>query len=173
MTNDASSATLFECNSCGNLGIGQDEMICCDEAMKRVSDENIGVSEPSLDQLMRTVFDMSKTELDICLCVMEGGEQTVAELTEQIDYDQSVVSRHLNHLADLGVIDKRRRILKEGGQVYVYTPNDPAVVKRNLLGAFTLWVQESTSLIDSLSRQKVEAMVETDTRDPQWRIYQE
>ena len=173
MTNEVSSATLFECDSCGNLGIGQEGIICCDTAMTRVSDENIGVSEPSLNQLMRTVFDMSETELDICLCVMEGGEQTVAELAEQIDYDRSVVSRHLNHLADLGVVDKQRRILKEGGQVYVYTPNDPAAVRRNLLGAFIFWVQGATSLIDSLSREKVEAIVKTDAEDPQWKIYQE
>jgi len=97
----------------------------------------------------------------------------VAELAEQVDYDRSVVSRHLNHLADLGVVDKQRRILKEGGQVYVYTPNDPAAVRRNLLGAFILWVQEATSLIDSLSRKKVEAIVKTDTGDAQWKIYQE
>jgi len=173
MTRDTSATTLFECDSCGNLGIGQNEIICCDSAMKRVSDENICASKPSLDQLMRTVFDMSETELDICLCVMEGGEQTVAELAEQVDYDRSVVSRHLNHLADLGVVDKQRRILKEGGQVYVYTPNDPAVVRRNLLGAFILWVQESSSLIDSLSREKVEAVVKSDAQNPQWMIYQE
>ena len=173
MTNEVSSATLFECDSCGNLGVGQEGIICCNKAMKRVSDENIGVSEPSLNQLMRTVFDMSETELDICLCVMEGGEQTVAELAEQIDYDRSVVSRHLNHLADLGVVDKQRRVLKEGGQIYVYTPNDPAAVRRNLLGAFIFWVQGATSLIDSLSRKKVEAIVKTDTEDPQWKIYQE
>jgi predicted transcriptional regulator len=173
MTNDAPSATLYKCDSCGNLGIGQDGMICCDNAMERVSDENVGVSEPSIDQLLRIVFDMSETELDICLCVMEGGEQTVAELAEQVDYDRSVVSRHLNHLADLGVVDKRRRILKEGGQVYVYTPNDPAAVRRNLVGAFTIWAQKATSLIDSLSRQKVEAIVKTNTQDPQSKIYQE
>lgn len=173
MTDNPSSATLFECDSCGNLAIGQEEIVCCGEAMKRVSNENIGVSEPSLNQLMRTVFDMSETELDICLCVMEGGEQTVAELAEKVDYDRSVVSRHLNHLVDLGVVDKQRRILKEGGHIYVYTPTDPAVVRRNLLGAFIFWIQGATSLIDSLSREKVEAIVKADAQDPQWEIYKE
>lgn len=173
MRSSPSSARLFECVSCGNLGLGQGEIVCCDGAMKPTTDEDFGVSQPSLEELMRTVFDMSKTELDICLCVMEGGGQTVAELAAEVDYDRSVVSRHLNHLVDLGVVDKRRRLLAEGGQVYVYTPNEPDVVRRSLTGAFVTWVQEATSLIDSLSRDKVEAIVETDTDDPQWKIYQE
>ena len=173
MTNEVSSATLFECDSCGNLGIGQEEIICCDTEMTRLSNKDTSINEPSLNQLMQTAFDMSETELDICLCVMEGGEQTVAELAEQIEYDRSVVYRHLNHLSDLGVVDKQRRILKEGGQVYVYAPNSPAAVRRNLSRAFIFWVQGATSLIDSLSREKVEAMVKTDAEDPQWKIYQE
>lgn len=141
--------------------------------MEPASNDDFSVSEPSLDELLRTVFDMSETELDVCLCVMEGGEQTVAELAEQVDYDRSVVSRHLNHLVDLGVVDKRRRLLKEGGHVYVYVPNDPEVVRRSLAGAFATWVQEATALIDSLSREKVEAIVEADAESPQWRIYRE
>lgn len=173
MRSPPSAAEIFECVSCGNLGLGQGEMVCCDKPMKPASDEDVGVSQPSLDEVMRTVFDMSETELDICLCVMEGGEQTVTELAEQVDYDRSVVSRHLNHLADLGVVDKHRRLLKEGGQVYVYAPNEPDVVRRSLAGAFVTWAQEATSLIDSLSREKAEAMVESDTQDPQWKIYRE
>jgi predicted transcriptional regulator len=173
MTSDAHSATLFECESCGNLGVGRGDIVCCDSPMERAGGDDTGVEKPSLDQLMRTVFDMSETELDICLCVMEGGEQTVSELAERIGYDRSVVSRHLNHLADLGVVDKRRRLLKEGGQVYVYTPTDPAAVRRSLSGAFAVWVQEAASLIESLSREKVETMVDADERDPKWTLYRE
>jgi predicted transcriptional regulator len=141
--------------------------------MESTTRDAVGVSQPSLDDVMRTVFGMSETELDVCLCVMEGGEQTVAELADRIDYDRSVVSRHLNHLAELGVVTKQRRLRKEGGQVYVYSPTDPASVRRNLAAAFVVWAQEATSLIQSLSREKAEAMVERDTQDPQWQIYQE
>jgi predicted transcriptional regulator len=170
---DSSSAELLECGSCGNLGFGQGGMVCCDSAMEPVDGDGDGVTRPSFEELVRTVFDMSETELDICLCVMEGGDRTVAELAREVEYDRSVVSRHLNHLVDLGVVDRHRRLLEEGGQVYVYTPNEPDVVRRNLAGAFVAWVRDATSLIESLRREKVEAMVEDNARDPQWEIYRE
>ncbi|ELY91147.1 ArsR family transcriptional regulator [Natrinema altunense] len=168
-----STVETFECPSCGNLGFGRGEIVCCDRPMERVTDADVGVTQPDLDEVMRSIFGMSETELDICLCVMEGGEQTVSELAEQVEYDRSVVSRHLNHLADLGVVDKHRRLLKEGGQVYIYAPKDPDAVRHALAGAFVTWAREALSLIDSLSREKTESMVDRETQDAQWRIYQE
>jgi predicted transcriptional regulator len=115
---------------------------------------------------------MSETELDFCLCVMEGGERSVDELAEQIGYDRSVVARHLNHLVELGVLEKRRRLLKQGGDVYVYAPLDPDEVRRNFTEQFLRWVAHAAPLLAELRRDKVEAIVETATEDPEWRIYQ-
>lgn len=173
MDDPETPATLFECGSCGNVGLGRGEMSCCDRPMQPVSVEEPAVARPSLADLLRTVFDMSETELDICLCVMEGGELTVAELAEQTDYDRSVVSRHLGHLVDLGALDRRRRLLERGGHVYVYSPNDAEAVRRSFREAFLGWLQRANALVDELSREKVEAIVETDSPAPQWRIYRE
>jgi predicted transcriptional regulator len=173
MKNGAAAASLLECDSCGNLGIGEGEVVCCDQPMSRVGGDQDGVSEPSIEHLMQTVFGMSESELDICLCVMAAGEQTVSDLAATVDYDRSVVSRHLNHLADLGVVEKQRRLLKQGGHVYVYAPTEPATVRRSLKGAFLTWAQEAVTRIDSLSKDKVAAMVESEAETPQWKIYQE
>lgn len=171
MVRPSSSVELLECHSCGNLGFGTGEISCCDRAMEPAEATSTAVNQPSLADVMRMVHGMSPTELDICLCVMEGGALTVSELAEQIDYDRSVVSRHLNHLVDLGVIGKQRRLLEGGGQVYIYTPNDPDVVRRQLVGSFMNWVKEATSLVDAVSRDKVEAIVDADTDDPKWKLY--
>lgn len=173
MAQPPSSVRLYECASCGNLGFGRDGVVCCDREMTPAADTSFGVTQPTLPDMLGTVFNMSETELDICLCVMEGGEQTVADLAEQVEYDRSVVNRHLNHLVELGVLDKHRRILKAGGEVHVYRPKGPEEVRRSLIGAFMGWVQQATPLLESLSREKVEAIVESDAEDPQWRIYQE
>ncbi len=167
-----SNAELFECGTCGNLGLGQGAPTCCEGAMEPVSDDDFGASQPSLEDVLRSVFEMSETELDICLCVMEGGEQTVPDLAAQIDYDRSVISRHLRHLVELGILDRRRRLLEDGGQVYVYVPQPPDVVKRNLQRALLTWTRQATALVDSLSRHKVEAMVEHTGDEPQWKLYQ-
>lgn len=141
-------------------------MVCCGTPMEPAGEGGAGVAAPTLEELVGTVFDISETELDVCLCVMEDGEQTAAELAERIEYDRSVVSRHLNHLAELGVVEKRRRILDDGGQVYVYSPEEPAVVRERLAGAFLAWAREATSLIESLSREKVAALLDSDAEPP-------
>lgn len=167
-----SDPALLKCNSCGNLGFGQGPIICCETRMQPVDDADVTVEEPSLEELLRTVFDMSETELDICLCVMEGGELTVPKLAEEVEYDRSVVARHLDHLVDLGVIDKRRRLLEDGGHIYVYTPNEPDQVSRRLTRAFASWVRDAAPLIESITREKVESIVENDAETPEWKIYQ-
>ena len=173
MVQPSLAVDILRCSECGNLAIGQDEIWCCDSSMDSVRSNGSGINQPALQEVTQTVFGMSKTELDLCLCVMEGGELTVMELAEQVDLDRSVVSRHLNHLVELGVIDKQRLIRKEGGHVYIYTPNEPDTVRRNLTRAFLVWVHEATSLLDSLTRDKVEAMVEADKPDPNWKVYRE
>lgn len=83
-----------------------------------------------------------------------------------------MVSRHLNHLADLGVVEKHRRLLEEGGHVYVYTPTGPEVVRDRFTQLFLWWVQLATEQLDALRREKVEAIVDAGKREPEWRIYQ-
>lgn len=170
---DATQSTgLFECDACGNVGLGQGEIRCCGRPMRAVEEEDAPFVQPTLEELLRTVFDMSATELDVCLCVMEGGELTAKQLAEQIDYDRSVVARHLNHLVEIGVLEKRRRLLEGGGHVYVYSPVGPDAVRRSFEELFRQWVGQAASLVDGVRREKVEALVEADLGDPQWTIYQ-
>lgn len=166
------STGVFECQNCGNVGLGDGEIQCCDEAMQPIEREGTATESPSLDELLRTVFDMSETELDVCLCVMEGGELTVAELADEIDYDRSVISRHLSHLVELSVLEKQRRLLKQGGDVYVYTPVDPDIVRERIKRLFVQWVKRAGPRLDELHRKKVEAIVGTESKAPQWKIYQ-
>jgi predicted transcriptional regulator len=130
------------------------------------------ISEPTLEDLLKSVFDMSETELEVCLCVMEGGEITTQELADQIDYDRSVVTRHLNHLAELGVIKKHRRLLREGGRVHVYKPVPPEQVRQRLAEAFATWVHGATKQIAALQKKKVASIAASDD-DPSWRIFRE
>ena len=171
------SPALFECEHCGNLGIGQGSIRCCGAVMTSASRtettaESSPVEAPTLADLLRTVFDMSDTELEICLCVMEEGDLTVSELADRIGYDRSVVSRHLNHLADLGVIDKQRRILERGGQTYVYTPVEPDTVRTQLRSAFVGWTRVGLEELATLEREKIESIADTDG-DATWEIFRE
>jgi len=187
---------LVECSDCGALAVGGDEVGCCGSAMvpagrtaadatdARVTGtappaddpgrpvEATEPPDPDLDQLLRVVFGMSPAELDVCLCVMEHGTVSVAELTERVDYDRSVVARHLNHLADLGVVEKRRQILDRGGDAYVYSPEPPEAVRRRFRETFLRWAAAGVDRIDDLSREKVEGIAEAESAT-EWTVFRE
>ncbi|SHG40232.1 MarR family transcriptional regulator [Halobaculum gomorrense] len=182
---------LFECDDCGALSVGSGGISCCGSAMAQIDsagDAGSGrdpaddrdsaaaepIPEPALDDLLRVVFGMSPAELDVCLCVMEGGTLTVAELTDRVDYDRSVVARHLNHLASLGVVKKRRQILDRGGDVYAYSPEPPEAVRRRFHEVFLSWAATATDKIDELSREKVEGIADADAGSAtQWTVFRE
>jgi predicted transcriptional regulator len=167
----ADSPKLVSCDDCGNVAVGSGPITCCDAPMT-TTDPADGVDEPDLSNLLNDVFGMSDSELDVCLCVMEGGTMSVNELTERIDYDRSVVARHLNHLAALGVVEKQRRLIEQGGHVYVYRPVDPAVVRERLTAAFATWVRGATERIGALRREKVESIADADD-EPAWKLFRE
>jgi len=173
MTNADGGTGLFECRTCGGVTIGQNRPDCCGGAMTDINTAETAVAAPSLETLLQTVFDMSGTELDVCLCVMEGGELTVAKMADRIGYDRSVIARHLNHLADLGVVEKRRRIRPEGGHVYVYVPEPPETVREQLREEFLSWVVLATGQLNSLQREKVEAITDAATDERQWTVFRE
>lgn len=130
-----------------------------------------GVKRPELEGLLRFVFGMSLSELDVCLCVMEVGETTIREVAERLDVDRSLVSRHLNHLVEVGVLEKRRRIRKGGGHVYLFTPNSVEEVRQGFKLGLYAWMEEALQQVDTLSREKVESMVDRTDEVDEWRIY--
>lgn len=165
------SPTVRCCDTCGNLGVGTDSIRCCETIMSPVEPVD-AVAEPELADLLRNVFQMSDAELEVCLCVMEGGTLTVKELAEQIDYDRSVIARHLNHLAELGVVEKQRQLLKQGGHVYMYKPVDPETVRSRLTAAFLTWVSGATGEIATLREEKVASIAESDG-ETAWTLFRD
>ena len=165
------SPELLSCDDCDTLAVGTGPVTCCGAAMTPTASVD-AVAEPELEDLLRDVFEMSDTELEVCLCVMEGGTMTVNELADRIDLDRSVVARHLNHLAALGVVGKRRRLIEDGGHVYVYRPVEPEVVRRRLTAAFGTWVRGATERLAALRREKVASIADVDG-DPAWTLFRD
>jgi predicted transcriptional regulator len=169
MDSDDADVRVVECDSCGTVAVGDGTPRCCGELME--PQEGKGpVESPTTAELLGTVFGMSDTELELCLCVMEGGELTVRELADETDYDRSVVARHLNHLADLGVVEKRRRLIESGGHVYVYVPVPAETVRERLRAPFLAWVAAAADRLGELQREKVEAIAASEG-DPTWAVF--
>jgi predicted transcriptional regulator len=157
---DAEESTIMECPDCETITLGgaDGRSRCCDEHRHPIETEDVEIEPPALEDILGMVFGMNETELDVCLCVMDVGEATTSEIATELGVDRSHVSRHLNHLVDLGVLEKRERLLEAGGRVNVYTPASLETVRRNFTLGLLAWFDEAVDVIEGISREKVEAI---------------
>jgi len=160
---------VFECRECGSVSFGDSETTCCGAEM--ASTDATPVKHPELAVVLREVFGISRTGLTICVCLMEEGDSTAADLAELLDIDRSTVARQLNHLVEIGLLDKRQRLLTDGGYVYVYSPVDVEEVRTRLTVGLYAWVSEALDLVEEINRQKVQALARSDGGEEKSGIY--
>lgn len=172
---DAEALTIMECPDCETITLGRadDRSQCCDRRPRPVESTDVEIEPPELEDLLGMVFGMNETELEVCLCVMDVGEATTRDIAAELDVDRSHVSRHLNHLVHLGVLEKRERLLEAGGRVNVYTPASLETVRRNFTLGLLAWFTEAVDVIEGLSREKVAAIQELADGPSEFTIYQD
>lgn len=158
---------VYRCGSCDRLVMMSEEVSgseCCGNGLERVEEGAVEttVKNPEADDVLRDIFGLGETTLNICFCVIDQEGATVTEVAEEMDMDRSAVSRHMNRLVEAGILIQNERNLKQGGVVHVYTHEDPEKVKRKLsLGAY-FWTAKVIVLIDELNDKKMEAMMDSD-----------
>jgi predicted transcriptional regulator len=172
---DTERLTVVECADCDTITLGHvdDRSRCCRSRLHSVETGSVEIEPPELEDILGIVFGMNETELDVCLCVMDVGEATTSEIAAELEVDRSHVSRHLNHLVDLGVLEKRERLLEAGGRVNVYTPASLETVRRNFTLGLVAWFDEAVDVIEGMSREKVEAIEELADHPSDVTIYQD
>jgi len=135
---------------------------CCGQGLERVAEDEIRaeVNEPDSGNVLKDMFGLGETSLNVCFCVIDKEGATVSEVAEEMDIDRSAVSRHMNTLVDNGILKREERNLKQGGVVHIYTHEDPEVVKERLaIGSF-FWASKAIELINDLNDEKMEAMMD-------------
>lgn len=148
----------YECSSCGSLG-RHERAQCCGEPREPL-DATATYDPPSVEQVANAVFDISSTELAVCKAIMEEDEATIDDLTAKIPRERTSILRHLNHLVELGVVEKKSRVRRAGGRVNVYTSVPVEEVYRAFrLGLYT-WLEDAEAMVDELSQEKFEGMIE-------------
>lgn len=132
--------TVFECPNCDNtvLALGRDDppMSCHDESMKPVTDVEMRVKPPDVRQVLLDAFGLPKTGLDSCLCVIGEGPLSASEVADMLGYDRSTVTRYLNKLVELGLLQRTELNREEGGVVKAYHSVDLERMRRETLVGF-------------------------------------
>lgn len=153
---------VYECSGCDNvvLAIQPCDLDCCDGEMERVESIETGIREPELKRVLNQVFGMSDVEKEMCVYLMSEGDSTIPEIAESFDLDRSSVSRYVNHLVDIGVLQKSTRNLKEGGHINVYSHHEPRDVQRIFKLGLYRWAAMAMELVDEMNREKFRATID-------------
>ena len=159
------NVAVYRCDSCGELMMASEEAAdegCCGEGLEKVDTESMEteINDPDAESVLRDMFGLGETSLNICFCVIENEGATVSEVADEMGIDRSAVSRHMKRLVETGILRRQERNLKQGGVVHIYAHEDPEVVKERLaVGAF-LWTSQVVELISELNDEKMEAMMD-------------
>jgi len=166
---DSSRYDLFECPDCDNvvLALGRDDppMSCHDEPMKRVTDTEMTVKPPDIKQVLLQAFGLPKAGLDICLCVIGEGPLSASEVADSLGYDRSTITRYLNKLVELGLLQQSELNREGGGVVKVYHSVDLERMRRETLIGFYVWAGEAGALIEDANLTKQDYLDENPDRE--------
>jgi predicted transcriptional regulator len=150
--------SAYSCSECGSVVLDDRRRECCGEEMNSI--EMDAVSRPELESLLPQVFDISQRGIDIAVYLMDEGQATTDDISTALDINRTTVSRQLNQLRELGVVEYGEQSLKEGGRVHVYTPASLEKVRRRHREGFLDWATTVLSLLDEIDQQKLAAASE-------------
>ncbi|SHH49500.1 helix-turn-helix domain-containing protein [Halobaculum gomorrense] len=161
--------TILECTHCDNtvLSLGRDgaSMTCHGEPMEPVTDPEMDVRRPDVRQVLLQAFGLPKAGLDICLRVIGDGPLPASDVADALGYDRSTVTRYLNELVELGLLQRAELNREGGGVVNVYHSVDLERMRRESLVGFFVWAGEAATLIEEANLTKRRYLEESPDRE--------
>lgn len=151
----SSEHEIFECPECDNivltLGSEDPSMTCHGEPMNRVSDAEMDVQSPDVEDVFFQAFDLPKTGLDVRGCVIDDGPLSANEIADALGYDRSTVTRYLNDLVELDLLQRSSLNREGGGVVNVYHSAEYDQRRRVTLIGFYLWAGKAAELVEEVN----------------------
>jgi len=166
LTNDQSIEDefygIYECESCPNICLTvrdpSDPMSCHDEPMRRVTRCSIDVQTPEVQSVLLEAFDLPKSGIDICMCVIGQRMASASQVADLLGYERSTITRYLNKLVKIGMLDRRQLNREDGGVVNIYMGLPIEEVKRETIVGFYVWAGEAAKLIEAANLKKEEQL---------------
>jgi predicted transcriptional regulator len=134
---------------------------CARDRWTVIEDPGVEVTDPDLEQVLRTVFGVSPLGIEVCLWLMDAGEASSREVADAVEADRSTVVRHLKHLSAVGVLDADQRIHPDGGRVTVFRTEPAEVVRRRFAVGLYAWMAVAVRLVDDLTEEKLRDIGQT------------
>ena len=104
--------------------------------------------EPTFSQILKCVFGITPSEVEVYLALFRHPESGVDEIADLIHKDRSGVYRSLQSLLEKGLVERDYRILKQGGYKYLYQPVPLEELKEKLKKELRLWFEKLNEIVD-------------------------
>jgi len=151
---------IYECIECENIVFTVhtevEQLSCHGEKMNEIAEWDLTVNPPELRQVLLEAFGLPKVGIDICLCVVGEGPMSPSDVADRLDYDRSTISKYLNQLVDIGLLEKSQLNRKSGGYVNVYHGGNIDRLHREMLVGFYAWAGEAAALIEEANEAKAQ-----------------
>jgi len=135
-------------------------MSCHGEPMRRVTRCSIDVQTPEVQSVLLEAFDLPKSGIDICMCVIGQRVASASQVADLLGYERSTVTRYLNKLVEIGMLDRHQLNREDGGVVNIYMGLPIEEVKRETIVGFYVWAGEAAKLIEAANLKKEEQLDE-------------
>lgn len=115
------------------------------------ADINLGTFAPTMADVMDAVYDLGPAKREAFQALRANPGSTTRELSEVLDRDRSNINRSLTTLMETGLVIRRRRLLREGGYVYQYSPRSPVEVEVLMQTILTKWAEAASVRVSEFS----------------------
>ncbi len=115
------------------------------------TDVALGEFAPTMADVMEAVYDLGPAKREAFQALRANPGSTTRELSEVLSRDRSNVNRSLTALMETGLVTRRRRLLREGGYVYQYTPRSPVEIEVLLQTVLTKWSEAASERVSEFS----------------------
>lgn len=149
---------IYECQTCPNICLTirdpTETMACHGKPMRRVRTCSIDVQTPEVESVLLNAFGLPKPGIDICMCVIGQRAASASQVAKKLEYDRSTVTRYLNKLVEIGLLDRRQLNREDGGIVNVYMGLPMKDIKQESIIGFYVWAGEAAKLIEAANLRK-------------------
>ena len=98
--------------------------------------------------ILKCLLNLTQSEVEVYFALHEYPNKSVDELAEIMGKDRSGVYRSLQNLLEKGLVSREYRILKHGGDKYLYIPVPIDDLKLRLKEELNKWFQVLSEVVE-------------------------
>ena len=107
----------------------------------------------TLQHILKCVLKLTASEIDVYLTLQRHPGIGVSAISDYVGRDKSGVYRTLQTLTEKGLVERKYRILKNGGYRYLYYPVPLEELREKLISELEDWYQKLNDMVDALKEK--------------------